>query len=157
MAELSSEHLANFTAASSALILTQSLRLIRNYRYYNNLSGNKASRETIQRRIRETRQLAFTLHNLMSRDEPNFAPFYVSVAGGINDRLEEIHRKLLFFEAREITDMIPIVDKLRKYWRNFSGIEFYDEELINKLDFEIPETLIVLEKKAAYLPESASL
>ncbi|MDR9408852.1 MAG: hypothetical protein RI573_08400, partial [Balneolaceae bacterium] len=68
MAELSSKALANFTAATSALILTESLRLIRNYRYYNNISEDSVTRKELIKKVRNVRKLAFTLENLMNKD-----------------------------------------------------------------------------------------
>lgn len=157
MAELSSKALANFTAASSALILTQSLRLIRNYRYYNNLSDDTASRDKLVAKVREARKLSFTLQNLMSRDEPDEAPFFVAIAGGINDLLEEVHRKLLFFDADDIVDIIPLIDQQRKFWADFNEADFYDSTLTLKLDNSVPETLIKIEKNVIGLPPFASV
>lgn len=157
MAELSSKALANFTAASSALILTQSLRLLRNYRYYNNLSDDRISRDKLVVKVRDVRTLSFALQNLMGRDEPDEAPFFVAIAGGINDLLEEIHRKLLFFDADDIVDIIPLVDQQRKFWADFNEVDFYDSSLIKELDNSIPETLIRIEKNLIGLPPFASV
>lgn len=157
MAELSSKALANFTAASSALILTESLRLVRNYRYYNNLSDDRISRDKLVAKVHDVRKLSFTLQNLMSRDEPDEAPFFVAVAGAINDLLEEIHRKLLFFDAEDIVDIIPLVDQQRKFWADFNEVNFYDSSLIQKLDNCVPETLIQIEKNLIGLPPFASV
>lgn len=157
MAELSSNALANFTAASSALVLTQSMRLLRNYRYYNNLSENRVSRDELLAKVREARKLAFTLQNLMSRNEQEEAPFFVSVAGRINDVLEEIHRKLLFFKAQDIVEIIPMVDRQRTFWEKFNRVDFYDSLLIQELDNSVPETLLKIEKKIIGLPPFASV
>lgn len=157
MAELSSKALANFTAASSALILTESLRLIRNYRYYNNLSDNRASRNELIDKVREVRKLSFALHNLMSKNEPDEAPFFVTIAGGINDLLEEIHRKLLFFDADDIVDVIPKIDEQRKFWADFNEVDFYDSGLEKELEHSIPEALISIEKILIGLPPFASV
>lgn len=157
MAELSSKALANFSAASSALILTESLRLVRNYRYYNNLSDEKVSRNELVAKVREARNHTFSLQNLMSRGEPDEAPFFVSIAGGINDLLEEIHRKLLFFDAQYIVNIIPLVDQQRRFWADFNDVDFYDETLFQKLDNAVPATLIEIEKNIKDLPPFASL
>lgn len=157
MAELSSKALANFTAASSALILTESLRLIRNYRYYNNLSENCVSRDQLVVKVRQVRKLAFTLQNLMSRNEPDEAPFFVSIAGTINDLLEEIHRKLLFFDARDIVDIIPLVDRQRRFWADFNEVDFYGSSLVQELDHSIPKALVKIENNLIGLPPLASV
>lgn len=157
MAELSSKALANFTAATSALILTESLRLIRNYKYYNNISEDTVSRDYLIKKVKILRKLTFTLQNLMSKGEPEEAPFFVSIAGEINDGLEEIHRKLLFYDAELIVDIIPMIDQQRKFWKNFTDTEFYDSNLIKKLDHSIPETLFSIEKNLLGLPPFASV
>lgn len=157
MAELSSKALANLTAASSALILTESLRLVRNYRYYNNLSNDRISRDKIVAKVRDARKLSFALQNLMSRDEPDEAPFFVAIAGAINDLLEEIHRKLLFFDADDIVDIIPLVDQQRTFWAEFNEVNFYDSSLIRELDNSVPEKLIQIEKNVLGLPPFASV
>ncbi|MDX1641985.1 MAG: hypothetical protein R3220_09830 [Balneolaceae bacterium] len=157
MAELSSKALANFTAASSALILTESLRLVRNYRYYNNLSVDRVARDRLIKKVRNMRRLAFSLQNLMSRGEPDEAPFYVSVAGGINDILEELHRKLLFFDAEDIVDIVPLIDQQRKFWADFTEVDFYDSSIMNELEHSIPKKLIKIEKLLLGLPPFASV
>lgn len=154
MAKLSSKALANFTAASSALILTESLRLIRNYRYYNDLIEDKIYRDQLISKVREARKHTFTLQNLMSRDEPDEAPFFVTIAGAINDLFEEIHRKVLFFDSEEIVDIIPIIDSQRKFWKEFDQVHFYNLTLVRELDSTIPEALIKIEKKLIGLPRS---
>lgn len=157
MAELSSKALANFTAATSALILTESLRLIRNYRYYNNLSDDTVSRDHLVKKLKIIRKLTFTLQNLMSKNQPEEAPFFVAVAGEINDVFEEIHRKLLFYDADLIVNIIPKIDDQRKFWRAFTNTEFYDSHLLKKLDHSIPEALLSIEKNLIGLPPFASV
>ncbi|MDZ7718670.1 MAG: hypothetical protein U5K72_07640 [Balneolaceae bacterium] len=157
MAELSSKALANFTAATSALILTESLRLVRNYKYYNNLDEDTASRHQLIQKVRNVRKLTFTLENLMTKNNPDEAPFFVSVAGVINDMLEEIHRKLLFYDADLIVDIIPLIDQQRRFWSDFSEPEFYDSQLLRKLDHSIPGKLLTIEKNLIGLPPFASV
>lgn len=155
MAELSSKTLANFTAATSALILTESLRLVRNYRYYNNISEDSVTREQLIKKIRDVRKLTFTLENLMTKNEPEEAPFFVSIAGCINDILEEVHRKILFYDADLIVDIIPHIDQQRNFWGDFTETEFYDSHLLRELDHSIPETLLAIEKNLIGLPTFA--
>lgn len=157
MAELSSKALANFSAATSALILTESLRLVRNYKYYNNLAEDTASRDQLIENIHSVRKLTFSLHNLMSKSEPDKAPFFVSIAGAINDLLEEIHRKLLFYDADLIVDIIPEIDQQRNFWKDFTDTGFYDSHLLRELDHSIPETLLSIEKNLLGLPPFASV
>jgi hypothetical protein len=157
MAELSRKALANFTAATSALILTESLRLVRNYKYYNNISEDTVSRDYLVKKVKILRKLTFSLQNLMSKNEPDEAPFFVSIAGEINDILEEIHRKLLFYDTNLIVDIIPIIDRERKFWSDFTEAKFYDSSLLHQLDHSIPETLFSIEKNLLGLPPFASV
>ncbi len=157
MAELSSKALANFSAATSALILTESLRLVRNYKYYNNIAEDTASRDQLIKKVRNVRKLTFTLHNLMSKSEPNEAPFFVSTAGVINDMLEEIHRKVLFYDADLIVDIIPKIDQQRNFWKDFTDTDFYDSHLLKQLDHSIPNALLSIEKNLLGLPPFASV
>lgn len=157
MAELSSKALANFTAATSALILTESLRLVRNYKYYNNLAEDRASRDQLIQKVHNIRKLAFTLENLVSKNEPEEAPFLVSISGCINDMFEEIHRKILFYDAELIVDIIPMIDKQRKFWKDFTDTKFYDSHLLKELDRHIPKTLLSIEKNLIGLPPFASV
>ena len=157
MAELSSKALANFAAASSALILTESLRLVRNYNYYNNLSEKKIYSTELAKKAREVRKLAYILQNLICKNEPEEAPFFVTVAGVINDLLEEIHRKLLFFDGDDIIEIIQKIDEQRRFWSDFNEVDFYDSDLIQKLDNSVPETLIRIEKSIENLPAQVTL
>lgn len=153
MAQLSNKALLNFSAATSALVLTESLRLIRNYRYYNNLDDGTISRDRIVDLVRDAKTLGFSLQNLMSKAEPDEAPFYVSIAAAIYDRLENIHRNLLFFDAGDIVDIIPLVDRQRAFWQHFNDVHFYEADLIYELEHSVPETLQKIEKKVIGLPQ----
>lgn len=154
MAELSQKALLNFAAASSAMMLVESLRLIRNYKYYNNISDNTVSRTALLEQIRYTRRLAFSLHNLMEKDETDEAPFYVSIAGAIYDAFEEIHRSILFFDPEDIVSIIPGIDEQRSFWSGFCDTEFYNGRLIHQLEDIIPKKIIDLETKIKGLPSS---
>lgn len=152
MAELSQKALLNFAAASSAMMLVESLRLIRNHKYYNNISDNTVSRTALLEQVRFTRSLAFSLHNLMEKDEAEEAPFYVSIAGTINDAFEEVHRNILFFDPEDIVSIIPGIDEQRSFWAGFCDTEFYNAELIHSLEAIVPKQIIALENKIKNLP-----
>lgn len=152
MAELNQRALLNFAAASSAMVLVESLRLIRNYKYYNNISESTITRDSLIEQIRYIRSLAFTLHNLMENEDEDEAPFYVSLAGTINDTFEEIHRNILFFDSDDIVSIIPEIDKQRSFWAGFSESEFYNDQLIQDLEDNLPKKIVSLEKKIEKLP-----
>src|SRR5690625_7487952 len=67
--------------------------------------------------ILDIQSLVYTLHNLMEKEDEEEAPFYVSIAGTINDAFEEVHRNVLFYEPDEIIPIIPEIDEQRKIGR----------------------------------------
>lgn len=152
MVQLSRKALFNFAAASSSMMLVESLRLIRNYRYYNNIPGNSITRSSLLEQIRFTQSLVFTLHNLMEKGDEEEAPFYVSIAGTINDVFEEVHRNILFYEPDEIVSIILEIDEQRRFWAGFCDTGFYNDQLVQKLEDTFPEKLRSLEKKIEKLP-----
>ena len=157
MAELNESALQNFTAATAALTLTQCLRLSRNNRYYSSDRVQVVERDKILQKVLEIRRLAFILHNIIAYANSDHSPFYVSIAGRIHDNLEEIHRKILFFEADCIREMIPLIDEQRRFWKDLHAVEFYGEDLLARLDHNIPETLSELYEMIEDLPRTASL
>src|SRR5690625_6278028 len=109
MAQLSRKALFNLTAASTSMMLVESLRLIRNYRYYNNIPGNSITRASLLEQIRYIQSLAYTLHNLMEKEDEEEAPFYVSIASTINDAFDDVHRNDLFYEPHVLIMIIPYI------------------------------------------------
>ncbi|HLR89631.1 MAG TPA: hypothetical protein VK040_01625 [Balneolaceae bacterium] len=157
MAQLSRKALFNLTAASTSMMLVESLRLIRNYRYYNNIPGNSITRASLLEQIRYIQSLAYTLHNLMEKEDEEEAPFYVSIAGTINDAFEEVHRNVLFYEPDEIIPIIPEIDEQRRFWSGFCDTGFYNDDLVQKLEDTIPDKLRSLEKGLEKLPLNPSM
>lgn len=154
MAELEPDNPIRFAAAASAVALTTSRRLIRNYRYYRSVQPETIHREELTSLCRHIRQDLFGLRNLMDQEQ-HHSPFYVSIAGEIDDRLEELHRKLLFFDAEEISHIIPLIDSLRKFWSGLDEPSFYGVHLAEALDRDIPVALETAEEEILKLPETA--
>lgn len=157
MAKLDSHGLFEFAAATTAITLTTSRRLLRNFRYYKDHDENPpVQRDELAELCRSIRQNAFSLQNLMLNEATADSPFLVSVAGEIYDQLEELHRKLLFFDADQIVEIIPLVDSQRKFWKHLTEAEFYSESLLPELEKNIPGTLHNLEEKILELPVHTS-
>ena len=155
MAQLEEKDLLRFAAATSAITLTTSRKLLRNYRYYRDNSVESVSRNELLHLCRMIRKDAYGLHNLMVT-EPDFFPFFVALAGQINDRLEEMHRKLLFFDSDMIEELIPLLDRQRAFWAGLTDEDFYGEKLISSLEHEIPKTLYRTELLIKRLPQSVT-
>jgi hypothetical protein len=153
MAKLDPSELLSFSAAASALTLTTSRKLIRNFRYYRSEKPESIDRLSLEELCRNIRRDAFGLHNLME-SEPKHPTFFVAFSKQIFDQLEELHRKLLFFDADLIAEIIPEIDQQRWFWNNLIEPEFYDDRLIEALEHEIPQTLYRIEKLLARLPDS---
>src|SRR5690625_6028851 len=96
MAQLSRKALFNLTAASTSMMLVESLRLIRNYRYYNNIPGNSITRASLLVQIRYINNLAYTLHNLLKNVHEEEAPFYVLMNDTIKYEFVSMNTSLLF-------------------------------------------------------------
>jgi hypothetical protein len=157
MAQLDSE-LLQLTAAASAVALTTSRKLIRNFTYYRNKTGSAETvyREELLGICRNIRMDAFGMHNLLENKENQHSPFLVSLAGEINTSLEELHRKTLFFDADLIKTIIPELDALRKFWNNYTNETFY-KNINGYLEDSLPVTLALAEREIRHLPATATL
>ena len=156
MAKLEHSMALRFAAATSALTLTTSRKLIRNFRYYRSEEPGSILSRDLAKLCRHARRNAFSLYNLMERDT-DFSPFFVSLAGEIYDQLEELHRKLLFFDPDQISELIPLIDRQRTFWNRLSEEDFYNRELLDSLENEIPDIFTEIELKITQLPEKASI
>jgi hypothetical protein len=153
MAQVNRDSLLTFAAAVSAVTLSTSGRLKRNFSYYRNGRSETIMRDELVLLCRGIRHDAFGLHNLMESDESR-APFFVALAGRIADRLEELHRKLLFFDSALIADIIPELDTERAFWANLTDPGFYSDLLTSRLEHDIPGKFIRIEIHLNRLPDS---
>lgn len=156
MAKLDTGFTLRFAAAASALTITTSRKLIRNFSYYRSDKPDTIYSMDLILLCRTIRKKAFSLYNLMGHD-PESSPFFVSLAGEINDLLEELHRNILFFEGDRISEIIPIIDRQRDFWSGLTDEDFYSETLLKALEIEIPDALQETEKKLLLLPDSATI
>lgn len=156
MANVNSENYLIFAAATSAVSLYTARKLKRNFSYYRSEGENSIEREKLIMLCRDIRHDAFGLRNLIDSDEM-FSPFYVALAGKIADNLEELHRKLLFFDADLIKEIIPEIDSERIFWRELTDPGFYSEALSTHLDHELPARFFRIEKGLQHLPISISI
>ena len=157
MAQLNSE-LFELAAATSVATLTTSRKLMRNFTCYRNRtgSGKVVYRDQMLSICRKIRMNAFGMHNLLEDKNNQHSPFLVSLAGEIHDSLEELHRKVLFFDAGQIETLVPELDSLRKFWNKYTDETFYFN-LNRYFEFELPNKLEVLERRISTLPDSAAL
>lgn len=158
MAQLVSDH-HEVAAAVSAITLTTAVRLKRNFTYYR-LKNHESETITRSELINLCRQLSFNsyaLLNLLTSSEFERTPFLISTANRINDILEELHRKMLYQDAESTVKSITIIDQLRIKWSDYLSPSFYDEQLIDYLNKEQPETIGNLKRLMVNLPETISM
>lgn len=156
MAQLTPLQARQLHAAAAAITLTTSRRLIRNFRYYRSGETVTVYRQQLLTLVQEIRKNSYSLHNLLSIPETG-SPFCVSLAGEIYHQFEEFHRLLLFFDADQIKEIIPMADEQRCFWKNPDEPEFYTDRLPDMLETVLPVKLNRIERKLHQLPESADL
>lgn len=155
MAQLNSEAIT-LAAAVHSMTLTTGLRLARNFKYYRSKPEDRyrlMRRELVDICDQLNRDY-YGLHNLMSETESSHKLFLVALANQIYDRLEELHRKLICFEADQIEDMIPELDTLRNFWSDYTDMNFYSNHLNQKLEKNIPKSMQKIESGIQSLPNS---
>jgi len=157
MAKLNNESSVQFAAAVTAISLGTGKRLIRNFHYYRKETPDIITREECRHIYREIRLNVFGLQNLYLNESKSNADtsssFKVMLAKQIQDGLEELHRKLLFFDADQISDLIPLLDEQRKFWGQSTEPDFYSDELPNLLDHHLITYFPEIEKYLEDLPE----
>lgn len=156
MAELNKSELHEFSAAAIALTLITGRKLMRNFRYYRSSDSDRVYRKELVSLCTAVRKDAFSLHNMMCSAEKQ-PSFFVALAGRISDRLEELHRKLLFFDPDHITHAVKMIDRQRAFWNNSDHPDFYNDELLSALEHTVPNTMLKTEKVLKQLPDSAIL
>lgn len=97
----------------------------------------------------------FSLQNLYLDEAGSHShgSFKVLIAKQIQDNLEELHRKVLFFEPDDIIEIIPAIDSLRSFWSASSDPEFYDSDLPLRIDKQNIPLLTDIRHHLNKLPE----
>jgi len=159
MAKLNqNENALSFAAAVTAMSLGTGKRLIRNFSYYNQTGTEVITRQTCLDICNELRFNTFSLQNLYLDDgqSESHGSFKVLLAKQIQDNLEELHRKILFFETDDILKIIPSLDSLRSFWSESSDPDFYDKKLSLRIDKQIIPLISDIQKRLRKLPEHAN-
>lgn len=146
-----------FAAAVTAMSLGTGKRLLRNFNYYKQTDTETISRATCLAIYRELRFNVFSLQNmyLNNAEADSRSSFKVIIAKQIQDNLEELHRKILFFDTNDIVDLIPILDQLRAFWADSAEPQFYEDNLPVRLDVQIIPLLSDIDYFLQNLPELA--
>lgn len=147
----------SFAAAVTAMSLGTGKRLIRNFKYYKQTEPEIVSRESCNNINREIRFNIFSLQNLYldSNDEATHGSFKVMIAKQIQDDLEQLHRTLLFFDADDIVNIIPILDQQRDFWSGSHNPDFYADILPQRINREILPLIEQTESLLYALPETS--
>ena len=158
MAELKSD-LLTFSAAASGITLTISKRLARNFSYYRKRAEQpeEVYRDELLSLLLEVKQLSYSLHNMLIDPSAKHSPFMVAIAGQIVDILDDIHRKLLLFDAEKIANIIPPLDSLRNIWIEYTEPGFYDDNLSFHIEHQFPFYILKIETDVRSLPYIAIL
>lgn len=153
MAQLNSDAIT-LAAAVHSMTLTTGLQLARNFKYYRSRQDDRylLTRSELIEICDQLNRDYYGLHNLLSESDVSHNFFLVALANRINDRLEELHRKLICFEADKIVEMIPELDTLRTYWSDYTDINFYSDQLNQNLEKNIPVTMQKLKSGIQSLP-----
>ena len=159
MAKLDPEDLIEFTAAAAAATLTTSRKFIRNYNYYKQQAGQPEviRKSDLLMLCHKIRLDLFGLQNLLEDKTKHRSPFVVTLASQINDALEELHRKILFFEPDQIESIIPIIDRQRQFWSRYTDEQFYNEQLSSDIEHSVSSDVLNIQSLIQKLPESATL
>lgn len=158
MAQLDSQ-LAQFTAATAAATLSTGQKLIRNFRYYRAATSDEEiiTRTELLLICHNIRMDMFGMHNLLNDEEMQQSPFLVSLASRINDSYENLHRKMLFFDAKLIQDIIPEIDSQRQFWSGYTEPSFYNYELTYSLEHTLPVTIKIIEDQIKPFPDQIEI
>ncbi len=157
MAKLEPGNLLEFSAAAAAATLTTSRRLIRNFDYYKNRGGHPeiVFKPELLDLCHSIRLDLFGLLNLLEDPAKHTSPFIVTLANQIHDSFEEIHRKILFYNADLIEGIIPLIDRQRTFWSSYTEESFYLKPLSNEIETNVASNILEMEQTIQTLPESA--
>ncbi|MFO7845925.1 MAG: hypothetical protein R6V27_05125 [Balneolaceae bacterium] len=148
----------SFAAAVTAMSLGTGKRLMRNYNYYTESSPDGATRSDCLDICRQFRANVFALQNLYldtEKHQHGNSSFKVMLAKQIQDNLEELHRKVLFFDVDQIVQVVSLIDHLRAFWTPCTEPEFYHDQLPSLIDRHVCSTFSELEHHLQNLPESS--
>lgn len=157
MAKLNPAELLRFAAATTAMTLSTSRKLIRNFNYYKTSDPTTITKSELLSLYKRIRFDLFSLQNLLMNSNENTTPYIVSLSGQIFDQFEELHRKLLFFDPDLLVEIIPVIDEQRKFWVQRTDIEFYNQNLLSHIENRVTGPIQKLEKQLEQLPDSATL
>lgn len=150
--------LLEFTAATSASMLTTSRKLSRNFAYYKQTQETGyVTRDKLLFLCNKIRLNLFGLYNLFLDREGEHSPFMVSIAGDVHDSYEHLHRSILFYDADDIDILIPEIDRERSFWNQYSDYTFYSESLFNHIENRSTSAIAEIERNIKNLPAKATL
>lgn len=158
MAQINSQ-LVQFTAATAAATLSAGQKLSRNFRYYR--AGKEDSTSVTRNELllicHNIRMDMFGMHNLLIDEKMQQSPFLVSLASAVFDGFENLHRKVLFFDAGRIEKIIPEIDMQRVFWSGYTEPSFYNIELAVRLEHAQPFSMKVISKQIEQFPDQAEI
>lgn len=146
-----------FAAAVTAMSIGTGKRLIRNFHYYRKETTEVVAKSECLHLYREIRLNLFGLQNLyldeLNHQSDTGSSFKVMIAKQIQDNFEDLHRKILFFDADLITELIPLIDSQRSFWKKSTEPEFYKNDLPIKIDRHLFTDFPAMERCLHSLPD----
>jgi len=157
MAKLNNKSPAlHVAAAVTAMSIGTGKRLIRNFHYYRQGTSEVVEKRECLELYRQVRFNLFSLQNLYLDDgnqgSEAVSAYKVMLAKLVQDNLESLHRKILFFDAALISELIPIIDGQRLFWKQSTEPEFYDDGLPWEIDRHLATDLPAMEQHLNALP-----
>jgi len=147
----------SFAAAVTAMSIGTGERLMRNFQYYRQSSDRVVTRVECLEILKRIRMNLFGLQNLylqdsVERQNLTTASFKVMLAKQVQDCFEDLHRKILFFDADYISDVIPIIDQQRTFWNGSTEPEFFEKNLPGLIDIHLISDFPELKTYLSALP-----
>lgn len=140
------------STAATLLTLEIGQRFRRHYRQYRSETVDSVSRDELIEISERIASLSYSLHNILSSS--GYAlPFMMVLSRKISDHFDQLHSRLLLFDADHIYSLSPLIDEQRKIWRKSDQETFYSTELDHYLELTFPDALSEISTKIDTLPE----
>ena len=140
------------STAATLLTLEIGQRFRRHYRQYRSETVDSISRDELVEISERIESLSYSLHNILSSS--GYAlPFMMVLSRKISDHFDQLHSRLLLFDADHIYSLIPLIDEQRKFWRASDKESFYSPYLNEHLEHAFSSEMSLIKKKIAALPE----
>ncbi|MFU8813274.1 MAG: hypothetical protein ACNA78_09920 [Balneolaceae bacterium] len=157
MARLKSDSDAmELAATATAASLQLCVQWTQNRAAYRTTDDTVVHRDEVVRLCNELEAITYRLQYLADEQgKPSSRYFSMLLAGALANRLGQLHRRILFFPADTITDMISVIDRHRPWWRSVHEIDFLNDSGFEQRLTAFETDLFSLKVNARLLPETS--